>query len=101
VVVLEFVALRQRFLEDCVVVDVLVLHGAVVELDEGVEALFGEQSRVPDGGEEALLLLGVALPKVGHVDEQLALGVVAQQLLVPPLALLGHQLHVHLASHRI
>lgn len=79
---LELIPGAEYFLEGRVIIHVLVLHGAVVELDEGVHPVLGEEIRLLDCSEEALLFLGGRFPEVGHVDEHFAFGAVAEELLL-------------------
>lgn len=77
----ELISGAEYFLKCGVIVHILVLHGAVVELDEGVHPVLAEEIRFLDCSEEALLFLGGRLPEVGHVDEEFAFGAVAEEFL--------------------
>lgn len=79
---LEFIPGAEYFLEGRMIIHVLVLHGAVVELDEGVHPVLREEIRLFDCSKEALLFLRGGFPEVGHVDEHFAFGAVTEELLL-------------------
>ena len=79
---LELIPGTEYLLEGRMIVHILVFHGAVVELDEGIHPVLREEIGLLDGSEEALLFLRGGLPEVGHVDEHFAFGAVAEELLL-------------------